>query len=320
MQLLRCLSLLAWAAALAAPALAAPRHVIVIAMENTDAEQVGTSSGYIYGNTKDAPFLNGTLAVQGARAGNFTNELTGYKSQPHYIVMEAGTNTFPDTSFTCDHAPSKACDSFHPNWTTSKAHLTAQIEDAGLTWMTYQEGLDPETTGACPLRYAGYYVPHHNPFIYFADVAGAPPSRNNPNCIAHTRELGRFLGDMQSGKLANYVFITPNLCHDMHGHHDCPDNIVAAGDDFLKSLLTPLLPWAKENDAVVFVVWDEGKHGRHMPFFAAGPGVKQGYLSDVAYTHRSVLKTVERIFGLPILPAVSADNDLGDMFEKGALP
>lgn len=320
MLLLRFLPLMAMALVLAAPAAAAPRHVIVIAMENTDAERVGATDGYIYGNTQDAPFLNGTLAPQAAMARNFSNELTAYKSQPHYIVMEAGINTFPDTTFTCDHAPGKQCDSFHPNWTTSRAHLTAQIEAAGLSWMTYQEGLDPKTTGACPLRYAGFYAAHHNPFIYFADVAGAPPSRDNPNCIAHTRNLDRFLTDMQAGELANYVFITPNLCHDMHGHAGCPNNRVAAGDAFLASLLGPLLPWAEKNDAVVFVVWDEGRHGSRVPFFAAGPGIRKGYRSDVAYSHGSVLKTVERILGLPVLASVTDVNDLSDMFKPGVLP
>ena len=37
------------------------------------------------------------------------------------------------------------------------------------------------------------------------------------------------MADMQSGQLANYVFITPNLCHDMHGETGCSDNTVAAG-------------------------------------------------------------------------------------------
>lgn len=321
-MLVRFFVLLACALALVTPALAAaPRHVIVIVMENTDAAKVSDHSrSYIYGNVEDAPFLNNVLAPQSATAGNFENELTAYKSQPHYIVMEAGTNTFPDARFTCDHAPEQQCNSFTPNWTRSKEHLTTQIEAAGLTWMTYQEDIDPETTGACPIRYAGNYVAHHNPFIYFADVAGAPPTKDNANCIAHTRELGHFLTDMQQGSLANYVFISPNRCHDMHGHSGCPDNKIAAGDDFLKSLLTPLLPWARQNDAVVFVMWDEGSRSPKMPFFAAGAGVRQGHQSDVSYSHRSVLRTVERIFGLPVLPAVSDATDLSDMFEPGVLP
>lgn len=67
-------------------------------------------------------------------------------------------------------------------------------------------------------------------------------------------------------------------------------------------------------------MWDEGSRSDRMPLFAAGAGVRKGHQSDVNYTHRSVLKTVERIFGLPVLPAVSDATDLSDMFEPGVLP
>jgi len=321
-MLVRFFVLLACALALVTPALAAaPRHVIVIVMENTDAAKVSDHSrSYIYGNVEDAPFLNNVLAPQSATAGNFENELTAYKSQPHYIVMEAGTNTFPDARFTCDHAPEQQCNSFTPNWTRSKEHLTTQIEAAGLTWMTYQEDIDPETTGACPIRYAGNYVAHHNPFIYFADVAGAPPTKDNANCIAHTRELARFMPDLEAGKLANYVFITPDLCHYMHGAKGCRDDAVAAGDAFLKGFLPPVIDWAQRNEAVVFVVWDEGKKGLKIPFYAAGAGVKANYVSKVPFSHRSLAKTIGRIFGLPELASVKSANDLEDMFQPGVLP
>ena len=319
----RFLATLACLVALHAGATAAPRHVIVIAMENKDAgKTAGNSRGYIYGNTKDAPYLNGPLAAGAARATNFTDELSAYNSQPHYVAMEAGTNTFADTTFTCDNDPLKSCSYLfgEPNWTRSTEHLVTQIEAAKRSWMTYQEDIDPKTTGTCPVRSAGHYVAKHNPFVYFADVAGAPPDRDNAYCIAHTRELGRFLGDMQSGKLASYVFITPNLCHDMHGGPSCGGNAVAIGDDFLNAFLPPVVGWAKQNDAVVFVVWDEGQRGLKLPFYAAGAGVKEGYESKAAYSHRSVVKTIARIFGLPQLASVKTANDLADMFKPGVLP
>ena len=322
MYMKRFLAALACLVAVTAGAMAAPRHVIVIAMENTDADKSGDKSrGYIYGNMKDAPFINGTLAAEAARATNFTDELAAYNSQPHYIMMEAGTNKFADTTFTCDNDPLKSCSLVlnKPNWTRSTEHLVTEIEAAGLSWMTYQEDIDPKTTGACPIRSAGQYAAKHNPFVYFADVAGAPPDKDNANCIAHTRELGRFMDDMQSGDLANYVFITPNLCHDMHGGLGCSGNPVAEGDNFLAGFLPPVVDWARKNDAVVFVVWDEGKRGLKLPFYAAGAGVKEGYESDVPYSHRSVVKTIARIFGLPPLPSVRTANDLADLFKPGVL-
>lgn len=312
--------------ALTAPSAAAPRHVIVIAMENKDAEM--TKSGkhsFIYGNEADAPYINGALTAQAARATNFIDDSDAHVSQPHYIQMLTGRNVFHDADFTCDEDPLHACHSStnQQNWTTSHAHLMAQLDaarDPALTWMTYQEDMNPEENGACPIYSGGLYAARHNPFVYFADVSGAPPSPDNEYCIAHTRDLSRFAQDMQANRLANYVFITPNVCNDMHGAPQCADNKVAQGDAFLKGFLPPLLSWAQENDAVVFVTWDEASRGRTMPFFAAGAGVRQDHESAVEYTHASVLRTVERIFGLPILDAVKGSPDLADMFEPGVLP
>lgn len=309
----------------ASPAVAAPKHVIVIAMENKDAEKgAGKNHGYVYGNSASAPYLNGVLAPQAARALNFRDDLPDLNSEPHYILMEAGTNRFPDTTFTCNNDPGESCRYVFgtPNWTTSRDHLTAQLEDATppLSWMTYQQGIDPATTGACPVRSAGHYAAKHNPFVFFADVAGSPPSADNANCIAHTRSFEQFGADMAGGRLANYVFVTPDLCNDMHGHEGCKKDAVAEGDVFLAAFLPPLIDWAKANDAVVFVVWDEGHKGLTMPFYAAGAGIKAGHASSVPLSHRSVLKTIARIFGLPELAAVKDANGLDDMFEPGALP
>src|SRR5262245_9324223 len=70
------------------------KYVFVIAMENTDADQ-------IYGKPGVAPFINTTLMPASAWAANFNDELPReVRSEPHYIWMEAGTNAFADTTFT----------------------------------------------------------------------------------------------------------------------------------------------------------------------------------------------------------------------------
>lgn len=324
--MMRFLAACACLVALAVPAGAAPRHVIVIAMENKDAAASDINGDdYIYGNMKDAPYINGTLSKQAARATNFIDELPKEKSQPHYILMEAGRTVFDDTRFTCNNDPNESCDFFsgRPNWTQSTDHLTTQIAAArkpSRSWMTYQEGLDPATTGACPVHSSRLYATKHNPFVYFGDTAGAPPAADNATCIAHSRDLKQFKADMTSGSLANYVFITPDLCHSMHGASGCKKDKVAEGDSFLKDFLPPVLAWAKDNKAVVFLVWDEGSTTKTVPFFAAGYGVKPGYESKTRYSHRSIIKTTERIFGLPALKSVTDASDFADMFEPGILP
>ncbi|MBI2717822.1 MAG: hypothetical protein HYX36_03545 [Rhizobiales bacterium] len=300
------------------------KHIIVIVMENTDA--VGDKKqNYIYGNTKEAPYINQRLIPQAARAADFTDLIPDLVSEPHYILMEAGTNSFPDVTFTCDSDPLSFCDETRAkNWTTSREHLTAQIDAAPaaaqLSWMSYQEGLDPEVSGICPLATSTRtrYTARHNPFMFFADIVGDPPRGDNRNCATHMKPLTDLEGDLAANRLANYVFITPNLCNDMHDK--CGKSPIAAGDAFLKKELPPLIKWANANAAVIFVIWDEGSKTDKLPFFAVGAGVKKNYLSQIYYTHKSLIRTVETVFGLPVIEAVKDAEDFSDMFEPGAYP
>jgi len=299
-------------------------HVFIVVMENKDGTpDTGQTRSYIYGNEAEAPYINGPLRARSAMAARFRDSLTKKtRSLPHYILLEAGTDSFTDTQFVCNNEPLMPCPGQKTqNWTASADHLVNQIEAAGLTWMTYQGGLDAATTGGCPIRDAGLYATKHNPFVYFADIAGDPPRADAPRCVAHTRNLTELTGDLARGDVANYIFITPGLCEDMHGDPKaCPENSVGGGDALLARLMPELLSFAEARGAVVFIAWDEAKKTGYMPFIAAGTGVKSNYESPVEVTHLSVLRTVERIFNLPALAAVRDANDLSDMFAEGVLP
>ena len=94
-----------------------------------------------------------------------------------------------------------------------------------------------------------------------------------------------------------------------------------AGDKWLKAELPRIIDWVGKNSGVIFIVWDEGDHKpSKIPFLAIGPGVKAGYASDVAYDHGSLVKSVEEIFGLPILPKVAGNNSFVDLFKPGSFP
>ena len=111
------------------------KHVFVVAMENHDASQV-------YGDTADAPYINNTLIPAYAHSVNFNDDLAlSLPSEPHYVWIEGGTNAFSDHTFTTDDDPSSS------NSTSSTSHLATQINNAtsGVTWRTYQEGLDAAT-------------------------------------------------------------------------------------------------------------------------------------------------------------------------------
>jgi hypothetical protein len=275
-------------------------HVFVVAMENQSAAD-------IYGSS-NAPYINGSLLPRYASASNFADELPGLPSEPHYIWLEAGTNAFADHTFSTDGVPSAS------NSTASTDHLATQLRNAGggLDWMAYVEGTDL-TAQPCPISNADLYVPRHDPFLFFQDVSGAPPSKSNGTCAAHHRSLDALAGDLGSGAVPSYVFITADLCHDMHGASSCPaGNAVSAGDSWLSGFLPPVIDYVNATGGVIFIVWDEGSPT--LPFLAIGPGVKAGYSSPAALNHASVLKTVEELLGLPVLPAAQSATDLADLF------
>ena len=286
------------------------RHVFVITMENE-------AAAAIYGSAS-APYINGQLLPTAARANAFADPLPdSIPSEPHYVWMEAGTNHFSDATFTTDADPSAS------NSTASTAHLATQMDAASapVSWLSYQEGLNA-STGACPVHSSGFYVAKHDPYVFFQDIAGSPPSASSALCAAHHRAYtpAALAHDLQVGTVAQYNFITPNVCNDMHGATGCPgSDDIRSGDNWLAAALPPLIAYANANDGVIFVVWDEPVGGSTLiPFIAIGPQVKPGYASSVHFTHSSLTKTVEEILGLPILPTVASANDFSDLFQPGA--
>jgi hypothetical protein len=286
------------------------QHVFVIVMENHDASQ-------IYGNTTNAPYINNTLIPGYAHATNFNDPLAlSIPSEPHYVYMEAGTNAFSDHTFTSDSDPSST------NSTGSTAHLVTQIKNStnNVTWITYQEGQN-STTGSCPIASSGFYAAKHDPFVFFRDVSGNPPSKTNTYCSSHSKPYSSFATDLAANNMADYVLITPNLCHDMHGATGCASsNTIKSGDDWLKAELPRIINWVNLNNGVIFIVWDEGSSTAKVPFLAVGPGVKTGYTGSASYDHGSIIKSVEEVFGLPLLSTVSGKNDLADLFNAGFFP
>jgi len=284
-------------------------YVFVVTLENKPSSE-------IYGSSK-APYLN-SLIAQSARSDAFGDELPdAIPSEPHYVWMEAGTNAFSDATFKTDSDPSAS------NSTKNTAHLGTQMNAAGVTWMGYMEGLS-SSTGACPVRSSGFYAAKHDPFVFFQDIAGSPPSPTNALCAAHHAAYtpASFAQALSSGTVAQYAFVTPNLCNDMHGGSGCPStDPITVGDQWLQANLPPMIAFANAHNGVIFLVWDEPEGGSAvMPFVAVGPHVKPGYVGKVAYNHSSLLKSIEEIFGLPILPTVAGASDLADLFQPGFFP
>lgn len=247
------------------------RHIFLIVMENKEYDQVIGSP--------DAPYLN-QLATRYAVAERYY--AIRHPSLPNYLALFGG-QTFGVKSDCID------CYTDAPS-------LVAQLEARGKSWKSYQEDLPrPCFLGA----EAGGYVLKHNPFLYFQDI------RSSPARCERILPLTQFDADLASGAAPNFVWITPNVRHDMH------DGSVAEGDRWLADVVPRILASdAWREDGLLMITWDEGTSSAGCCVLATGGRVatlviaargKRGYRSTVPATHYSLLRTIEDAWGLEYL-------------------
>ena len=240
-------------------------HVVIIVEENKPAST-------ILGNAA-APYIN-KLAAENALATNY--QAVTHPSLPNYLALTSGTTA----GITNDCSPGASC-------TARVTSVADSIGKSGRTWKMYAEGMP----APCTPGNAYPYAVKHNPFMYYPGVTG-----NHASCAAHDVPLTQLGEDLKTaGTLPNYVFISPNLCNDMH---DCP---VATGDTWLAHHVPAILasPAFRTQNSLLVVTWDEGEGDNNaVSTIFAGPAARHGYKSSLAYSHYSLLHTVESLWGL----------------------
>lgn len=209
----------------------------------------------------DAPYLN-SLAKQGA---SFTASFAEtHPSEPNYLALFAG-DTFGLSSDKCPV-------------TENAANLGNELLTANKTFTGYSESLPSAGYTGCT---SGDYARKHAPWVDFPSI---PAADNQP--------YTKFPSG--SANLPTLSFVIPNLQHDMH------DGSIAQGDSWLKSNLDSYLQWAKNNNSLLVVTWDEddGSQTNQIPTIVAGAHVKAGTYSE-KINHYNVLRTLEDFYGLP---------------------
>ncbi len=240
----------------------------------------------------NAPFI-AHLASTYALATN--SYAVSHPSLPNYLALIAGS-TFGIRTDKPDHL-------------VSEVNLVDQLEQAGLTWTAYVEGLP--SVGS-DVTHDGRYAKKHNPFMFFDDIAGSPARRS------HVVPLDGLDSDISKGSLPDFIWISPDLCHD---GHDCA---LSSADDFLARELPPLMG-ALGPGGVLVITWDEakgdsstccglsGSGGGHIATIVAGPGAAKGVRSERPYNHYSVLRTIETLFGLEPLRGAADARAMSDL-------
>ena len=283
----------------AAPDAGSPTHAIktvfMILMENHNWSDIKGSSSAAYINS---------LLSQAAHAENYyENPSAVHPSEPNYIWLESGDNL----GITTDNDPPL-------NYQTTTNHLVTLLANAGVSWHAWVEGIDGKS---CPIHTNGLFAPKHTPMLFFSDVVGSPPSTTAPDCIANIRPYTELSTALKGNTVAQYNFITPNLCDDMHNPTGCASNQISNGDTWLSTEVPKILASkAYADNGALFITWDESEMGEHpIGMIVLSPLAKVGYSNSIQYYHSSMLRTVEEIFSIkPLLRDASVRPSLSDLF------
>jgi hypothetical protein len=319
-------------------------HVFVVFLENEDATVT-------FAPNSPATFLNGTLVKQGAFVSQYFG--TSHASLGNYTSFVSGQPTDSALDADCDFRTNFVQTGTAPLglaigqgcvYPVGIETIASQLEAKHLTWKAYMEdmGNDPDREadrcGRVPIgakditndaEPGDMYAARHDPFVWFHSITNFPARCNN------VVPLSQLQADLSSeATTANYIFITPNVCHDGHDQ-PCvdsePGGLVSA-DGWLRDWIPVILnSEAFKEDGVLLITTDESEgvppNGADNALACcneqSGPNIKlpggngpgggrvaavmlsrfinPGTFSNVPYNHYSALKSFEQIFGLPYL-------------------
>jgi hypothetical protein len=291
-----------------------PPHVMVIVEENTE-------YGSIIGSS-NAPYLN-SLATTYASATSWY--AVQHNSANDYLELLSGSNQGLPNGV--PYSATTLVDEQHTN---------------GIPWRAYMESMPSVNcfTGSTP---DALYNPTHNPFRYFTNYnstqAGGWCSTANLSTegVFQYPGSGALVSALNVANAPDFVWITPNDCHNMHGDTNtgstCASSttsqLTLAGDTWLSSNVGPVIssPWFSQN-GIIIITWDEGTTGQGCCGLTA-PG---GHIATIVVTtnnkglgqftssgdHYGTLAAIEKAYGVPLLPNSnnSVNGDLSGAFGK----
>ena len=262
-----------------------------------------TSMGH-YDNTSPGVGTLWSWAQQFALADNFFPSVMGDAPSNQLYLVAADDNNDPGTLQPF----------FPPCNTQVKAsagytfqHVGDQLATKGLTWGWYAEDYTN----------CSFYVPQENPFQFFTDSHSS----------TSVKDFSNFATDLNSGNLPAVSYIQPAPGHSMHPGSGSIDGGITWLDSFIKQIQgSPV--WA---NAAIIVIWDSSggwwDHvpppqvdaqglGPRVPMLVISPFAKKNFISHTQMDDVSILRFIQRTFGLaPLNARNQLGNDLNDMFQ-----
>lgn len=239
--------------------------------------------GEIIGNP-NAPYINGVLAKQGAVLTKMFGE--EHHSEGNYFWLFSGGRHNLDYR---DHLPSSP---IHAE------NLGHELIDAKKSFAGYSEGLSQ--AGSTVEFDTNRYARKHVPWVSFDNLAASTNLRFPQDFPKDFNEL------------PTVSFVIPNLDHDMH------DGSINQGDTWLRQRLDSYYRWAKENNSLLIVTFDEDSYWNRtysgtdtdprspklrsrnrIPTIIAGAHIRPGvYEEGSGVNHITLLRTLEAMYHL----------------------
>ena len=251
-----------------------PLHIVIVIEENHGYDQIIGS--------QNAPYIN-KLAKEGTLFTN-SHSIT-HPSQPNYLALFSGSTQNVDGD---------ACLTKNAPLTT--ANLGAALLKAGYSFKAYSETLPKPGSEECFFQVKeGYdYARKHAPWVNWQGDKenGLPAASNQP--------FSNFPADYN--KLPTVSFVIPDEGNDMHNIDlDGDTAAIKRADHWLKVHLSSYVRWAKKNNSMLIVTFDEDEkgdmHHNHIATIFVGPMVQRRSNND-SISHYSVLRTIEGIYNL----------------------
>ncbi|MGN6532574.1 MAG: alkaline phosphatase family protein [Ginsengibacter sp.] len=264
-----------------------PAHIVIAVEENHGYDQIIGS--------ENAPYIN-QLAKEGTL---FTNSsAVTHPSQPNYLALFSGSTQNVDGD---------ECLMGKGPYTTS--NLGAALIKAGYTFKGYSETLPKEGFPECSYEEKkGYdYARKHAPWVDWQGDKknGLPVNTNQPSTD--------FPSDFN--ELPTVSFVIPNEGNDMHNIDlDGDTAAIKRGDQWLKDHLSAYVKWAKNNNSLFILTFDEDETAslihNHIATIFVGQMVMETVNSS-PINHYSVLRTIETLYHLPPSGNAIANNITG---------
>jgi phospholipase C len=188
-----------------------------------------------------------------------------------------------------------------------------ELSEKGIDWVWYSGGWNDAIAG----RPGKLFQFHHQPFAYFKKYADGTEER-----AKHLKDEVDLEKAIADGSLPPIAFYKPiGTLNEHPGYAE-----VMAGDAHVDDLLGKIEKSPAWNDTVVIITYDE--HGGYWDHVAPpkvdkwGPGLrvptliispfaKKGFVDHTVYDTTSILKLIEKRFGLA--PLGTRDRDAGDL-------